>query len=73
MPAGLTSEYAVRLVYARANAAHAWYWFPELAPEEVRAPQIVRLFVYDYIPAMAILASYFGATYFTLGRALQAV
>ena len=35
MPAGLTSEYAVRLVYARANAAHAWYWFPELTPEEV--------------------------------------
>ena len=35
MPPGLTSEYAVRLVYARASAAHAWYWYPELTPEEV--------------------------------------
>jgi hypothetical protein len=35
MPAGLTSKFAVRLVYARASSAHAWYWFPELSPEEV--------------------------------------
>ena len=35
MPAGVTSEFAVRLVYARPSAAHAWYWFSSMTPEEV--------------------------------------
>ena len=35
LPAGLSSSYPSRLVYARPSEAHRWFWFPEMRSSEV--------------------------------------
>ena len=35
LPAGLSSSYPIRLVYARPSEAHRWFWFPEMRSSEV--------------------------------------